>query len=160
METELKLQIAPANVGTFRRLALLKQFATAKPATRLLRNAYFDTPALHLEEHGMELRVRRVDRVSIQTLEAVEQAAKAGLHRRREWEARVAGPLPELASRIALVEAGSTWEKVLRAPGLAPRSGADLRQRSQAHDLESAIGAGGGGRTGARPGRVEAGRQA
>lgn len=119
METELKLLIASADVAAFRRLALLKQFATAKPSTRWLRNTYFDTPELHLKEHSMELRVRRVGRVSIQTLKACGQAAAAGLHQRQEWEARVAGPLPELASLIALVGAGSTWEKVLSAPGLA-----------------------------------------
>jgi len=131
VETELKLLIAPADVAKFRRLALLKQFATAKPVTRLLRNTYFDTPDRHLKEHGVELRVRRVGRVSIQTLKAVGQAA-AGLHQRQEWEARVAGPLPELASLIALVGAGSAWAKVLGAPGLArslaPIFGSEVRR--------------------------------
>lgn len=132
METELKLLIAPADVAAFRRLALLKQLATAKPATRLLRNTYFDTPELHLKEHGMELRVRRVGRVSVQTLKAVGRAAEAGLHQRQEWEARVAGPLPELASLIALVGAGSTWARLLSAPalaqGLAPIFGSEVRR--------------------------------
>jgi len=118
METELKLLIAPADVVAFRRLALLKQLATARPATRLLRTTYFDTPDLDLRDHGMELRVRRAGRVSIQTLKAGGQAA-AGLHRREEWETRVAGPLPELTSLIALAGAGSTWEKVLGAEGVA-----------------------------------------
>ncbi len=131
MEIELKLLIAPADVAKFRRLALLKQFATAKPVTRLLRNTYFDTPDRHLKEHGVELRVRRVGRVSIQTLKAVGQAA-AGLHQRQEWEARIAGPLPELASLIALVGAGSAWAKVLGAPGLArslaPIFGSEVRR--------------------------------
>jgi inorganic triphosphatase YgiF len=118
METELKLLIAPADVAAFRRLALLKQLATSKPVTRLLRNTHFDTPELHLREHGMELRVRRVGRVSLQTLKADGQAVHAGLHRRQEWEARVAGPLPELASLIALVGPRSTWKKILAKPGL------------------------------------------
>ena len=94
METELKLLIAPADVAAFRRVALLKQFAIAKPVTRLLRNTYFDTPELHLKEHGMELRVRRVGRVATQTLKAVGQAAEAGLHQRQACETRVTGPLP------------------------------------------------------------------
>lgn len=119
METELKLLIATADVAALRRLALLKQSSTPKPATRLLRSTYFDTPELHLKQHGMELRVRRVGRVSVQTLKAVGRAAEAGLHQRPEWEARVAGLRPELASLIALVGAGSPWEKVLSAPGLA-----------------------------------------
>jgi inorganic triphosphatase YgiF len=132
METELKLLIAPDDVAAFRRLPLLTQLATARPATRLLRNTYFDTPELHLKEHGMELRVRRVGRVSVQTLKAVGREAEAGLHRRQEWEARVAGPLPELASLIVLVGAGSPWEVLLSAPGLAqglaPIFGSEVRR--------------------------------
>lgn len=132
MEAELKLLIAPADVAAFRRLALLKQFATAKPATRLLRNTYFDTPELRLKEHGMELRVRRVGRVATQTLKAVGQAAEAGLHQRQEWQTRVTGPLPELAALMPLVGAGSPWEKVLGIPGLAqglaPIFGSEVRR--------------------------------
>lgn len=121
METELKLLIAPADVAPFRRLALLKQLATAKPATRLLHNTYFDTPELLLQQHGLQLRVRRVGRVAIQTLKTAGQAAEAGLHQRQEWEARVAGLQPELESLIEGVEAGSAWQKLLCAPGLAQR---------------------------------------
>ncbi len=118
METELKLLIAPADVAAFRRLALLTPLATAKPFTRLLRTTYFDTPGLYLKHHGMELRVRRVGRVSIQTLKAGGQVA-AGLHQRQEWEARVAGLQPELAPLMAQVGAGSSWEKTLCVPRLA-----------------------------------------
>ena len=118
METELRLLIASADIAAFRRIALLKQFGIDKPVTRLLRNTYFDTAELHLKKHGMELRVRRIGRVSVQTLKAVGHTAEAGLHRRQEWEARVAGPLPELQSLIATVGANSTWEKVLGRPGL------------------------------------------
>ena len=132
METELKLLIAPADVATFRRLALLKQFATGKPVTRLLRHTYFDTPDRSLKDHGMELRVRRVGRVSIQTLKAAGQAAAAGLHMRQEWETHVDGPLPELGLLVALVGAGSTSGKVLSAPrvatGLAPIFGSEIRR--------------------------------
>ncbi len=60
METEPKVLIAPVEVAAVRRLALLTQFAAAKPTTRLLRNTYFDTPELHLKQRGMELRVRRM----------------------------------------------------------------------------------------------------
>lgn len=132
VETELKLLIAPSDVAAFRRLALLKQFAVARPATRLLRNTYFDTPELSLREHGMELRVRRVGRVAIQTLKAAGRAAGAGLHQRQEWETRVAGPLPELAALIMLVGVGSAWDKVLGMPGLAqglaPVFGSEVRR--------------------------------
>jgi inorganic triphosphatase YgiF len=132
METELKLLLAPADVAAFRRLALLQQLATGKPVTRWLRNTYFDTPELRLKEHGMELRVRRVGREATQTLKACGQAAAAGLHQRQEWETRVTGPLPELASLLALVGVGFPGEKVLRAPrlaqGLKPIFGSDVRR--------------------------------
>lgn len=118
METELRLLIAPADVVAFSRLALLKQWATGRPATRLLRNSYFDTPDLLLKSHGMELRVRRVGRLAVQTLKADGRVA-SGLHQRQEWETRVAGPQPDLAPLRALVGAGSPWDKVLRLPGLA-----------------------------------------
>ena len=125
METELKLLIAPADVAALRRLAMLKQLATAKPASRLLRTTYFDTPELLLAQQGMELRVRRIGRVSMQTLKAGSQVATAGLHQRQEWEARVAGARPELASLIAQVSrvarggVGPMWHKVISMPGLA-----------------------------------------
>jgi inorganic triphosphatase YgiF len=132
METELKLLIAPTDVAAFRRLALLKQFAVTKPATRLLSNTYFDTPELYLKDHGMELRVRRVGRVATQTLKAVGEAAQAGLHQRQEWETRVSGPLPELAALMTMVGAGSCWERVLGTPGLAqylaPIFGSEVRR--------------------------------
>jgi triphosphatase len=132
VETELKLLLAPADVAAFRRLALLKQLATGKPVTRLLRSTYFDTPELHLKKHGLALRVRRVGRTATQTLKAFWQAAQAGLHQRQEWETRVTGPQPELAALMALVGAGSPWEKVLRTPSLAqsltPIFGSDVRR--------------------------------
>jgi inorganic triphosphatase YgiF len=132
METELKLLIAPDDAPAFRRLALLKKFAAAKPVTRLLRNTYFDTPDLDLKSHGMELRVRRVGDVSIQTLKAGGPANEAGLHQRYEWETRVDGLLPELGSLIALIRAGSTLKKVISGPGvakgLAPVFSSDIRR--------------------------------
>jgi len=118
MEVELKLLLAPADVAAFRRLALLKQFAVSKPYSRKLRSTYFDTPALRLREHGMELRVRRAGRDWIETLKAGGHAM-AGLHERQEWEARVHGPQPDLEALAARVVADSKWKKVLTAPGLA-----------------------------------------
>ena len=118
MEIELKLLLAPADVAAFRRLALLQQFAVCKPYSQKLHSTYFDTPALRLKEHGMELRVRRAGRDWIETLKAGGHAT-AGLHERQEWETRVDGPQPDLEALAALVVAGSKWEKVLTAPALA-----------------------------------------
>lgn len=91
----------------------------------------------------MELRVRRVGRIATQTLKGDGQAAEAGLHQRQEWETRVNGLLPELASLMTLVEAGSTWEKVLGTPGLAqgPAPIFDSEVRPTVWKLRSAEGA-------------------
>lgn len=64
------------------------------------------------------MRVRQVGRRVIQTLKAGGQMA-AGLHQRQEWEARIAGPPPDLPNLIALVEAGSACQKALCRPRLA-----------------------------------------
>ena len=63
MEVELKLLLMPADVAAFRRLAMLPQWAVDKPHLQKFSTTYFDTPALRLKEHGMELRVRRAGRL-------------------------------------------------------------------------------------------------
>jgi triphosphatase len=128
METELKLLIAPADVAVFRRLALLRELAVAKPVTHVQRTTYFDTPQLRLKEHQMELRVRRIGRVFIQTLKADGQAA-AGLHQRQEWEVRPPSGQPQVEPLIALVGANSTWAKVLGScQSLAPIFNSEVRR--------------------------------
>lgn len=114
MKVELKLLLMPADAAAFRRLALLAQCAVDKPHLQKLSTTYFDTPALRLKEHGMELRVRRAGRVWTETLKAGGRAI-AGLPRRQEWEARIDGPKPDLAALAALVQSGSEWAKVLTA---------------------------------------------
>jgi inorganic triphosphatase YgiF len=121
MEIELKLLIDPADMPAFRRLALLEQFAMAQPATRRLKNTYYDTPERFLRAHGLELRVRRVGRVATQTLKAVGPAVQGGLHQRPEWETRVSSAQPELGLLTTLVGAGSAWEIALGNPGLTQR---------------------------------------
>jgi len=98
-------------VTAFRRLALLRQLTTDKPHSDKLCSTYFDTPELHLNGHGMELRVRRAGAVWIETLKAGGHPS-AGLYQRHEWETRVAGPQPNLAALAALVGAGSKWHRV------------------------------------------------
>ena len=118
MEVELKLLLMPADAAAFCGLALLAQCAVHKPHLQNLSTTYFDTPALRLKEHGMELRVRRAGRVWTETLKAGRHAV-AGLPERQQWEARIDGPKPDLAALAALVPKGSEWAKVLKAPSLA-----------------------------------------
>ena len=122
MEVELKLLLMSADAVAFRRLALLPQLAVGKPQTQRLSTTHFDTPALRLKEHGMELRVRRAGRVWTETLKAGGRVI-AGLPQRQEWEARIDGPRPDLAALAALVQRGSEWAKVLTAPALAQSLG-------------------------------------
>lgn len=118
MEVELKLLLMPADAAAFPRLAMLPQCAVDKQRLQKFSTTYFDTPALLLKEHGMELRVRRAGRLWTQTLRATGRAI-AGLPQRQEWEASIDGPRPNLAALAALVHKGSNWEKVLTAPTLA-----------------------------------------
>jgi inorganic triphosphatase YgiF len=122
MEVELKLLLMPADAAAFRRLAMLPQWAVGKPHLQKFSTTYFDTPALRLKEHGMELRVRRAGRLWTETLKAGGRAI-AGLPQRQEWEASIDGPRPNLAALAALVQRGSNWEKVLTAPALAQGMG-------------------------------------
>ena len=123
MEVELKLSLAPTDVAAFRRIALLRQFTTEHPHSDKLCSTYFDTPQFHLKRQGMELRVRRAGGEWIETLKAGGHAS-AGLYQRKEWEARIEGPQPDLAALVALVAARSKWHRVLTEPalvnGLAP----------------------------------------
>jgi inorganic triphosphatase YgiF len=118
METELKLSIAPGDVAALRRLALLKDLAVRPPVTRLLRTTYFDTPKLKLAAQGLELRVRRSGRSSVQTLKTVA-APGASLHQRHEWASRVAGTQPRLDVLFDMVGADTVPGHVITERGLA-----------------------------------------
>ena len=126
MEFSLTLLLQPADVAAFRRLALLKQYAVDKSHSRQLSGTYFDTSELHLKEHGMALCVRRAGRGWIAILTAGGGVA-TGLHQRRQWELRVAGPRPDLAALAALVEPSSMWGEGTRCARAGERAGADVR---------------------------------
>ena len=118
MEVELKLLLAPSDVAAFRRLNLLQRCAVRKPRTRRLNSTYFDTPALDLHRHGLELRVRRESGQWVQTLKTSDRPA-SGLHQRGEWEARVAGSAPDLTTLCAAVAGDTEAAQLLRQPTLA-----------------------------------------
>lgn len=117
MEIELKLLLRPQDAAALRELPLLHQYA-AGPARELqMSDTYFDTSRHQLKEAGAGLRVRRSDGEFIQTLKAGGDA-NAGLHRRYEWESKVAGPQPDLAALRAMVDRKAPWSKLLRAPSI------------------------------------------
>lgn len=120
MEVELKLSTDEAGAAALRRHPRVEQHALARPVRRQMTSLYFDTPELHLRQHGLGLRVRRAAGRWTQTLKS-EGSASGGLHRREEWESRVAEPRPDLAALRLLLPHDSAWDAALAAPGLAER---------------------------------------
>lgn len=92
-EIELKLALAPEDVGRFKRHASLRG---RKPSRRKLLSLYFDTPDFALSRQAMALRLRRVGYHWIQTVKA-EAASVGALTTRPEWETQVSGNRPDLA---------------------------------------------------------------
>ena len=88
VETELKLRIAPEQLASLKRHALLKTYSITRPVTRRLQNIYYDTPKLDLHKSEMALRLRHTGRQWLQTLKG-GGSMQAGLHRRNEWEVPV-----------------------------------------------------------------------
>lgn len=95
IETELKLLVASRDVARLRRHPLFQQ-AKHVPA-RKLYSVYYDTPDLELWRAGLTLRLRRRSGHWVQTIKGGGGVA-AGLHRRMEIEAEVAGPLPDFSA--------------------------------------------------------------
>jgi inorganic triphosphatase YgiF len=118
METELKLLVKQQAQQQLREHPLLKKYAASEPHVEHIRGTYFDTPDLALRQHNANLRVRHIDQAWVQTLKASERSAIGGLHQRHEWEARVSGPHPELASLRKLVGKKTPWARVLRSTSL------------------------------------------
>lgn len=99
-ELELKLRLAPQHLKRLSRHPLVAGLAYDKPILRKLHGAYYDTPGFALRSAGYALRVRRVGRHWVQTAKGEGRVA-AGLHERCEWEAEVAGPVPDLTKLSA-----------------------------------------------------------
>ena len=108
-ETELKLRLAPSDVGRFRRSPALANSVCTEVD---IDNVYFDTRDRLLQRHRMALRVRQIGRRWLQTLKS--DGIGGALSRRGEWEtparvvrghghfdlARLAqSPLPELLAK-------------------------------------------------------------
>jgi triphosphatase len=81
-ETELKLQLAAADVDRVRQSAALSQSACSEVD---IDNVYYDTRDLLLRRHRMSLRVRQVGRRWVQTLKA-DSKSSGTVARRGEWE--------------------------------------------------------------------------
>lgn len=95
MEIELKCRLPPSAVAPLLRHPALAAVARGRPRGQRLYSVYYDTPDLALSRHKLALRVRREGRRRwTQTVKAEGRVA-GGLHQRSEWEAPVAGGLPD-----------------------------------------------------------------
>jgi triphosphatase len=110
LESELKLRISQAALAKLRRSGGLREYSVGRPVTRRLYNVYYDTPTQQLRKSGMALRLRRVGRDWLQTMKD-SGTVQAGLHQRREWEARVAGPQLDFSASGEV-----KWDQLLPKP--------------------------------------------
>lgn len=118
METELKLELDPADSNRFRHNPIIKELADGKARQEELIAIYFDTPDFLLRQHGAGLRVRKIQGRWIQTLKA-GGSVKGGLHERHEWESPVGGAVPELKQFAATADMDGSLTTLLKRSSIA-----------------------------------------
>lgn len=85
LEQEIKLQVADHSVVDLAEIDCIKPYWNATLVTQRLVSTYFDTPDLYLIQHGVGLRLRKVENQWLQTVKCTGQV-QDGLHQREEWE--------------------------------------------------------------------------
>ena len=124
-EIELKLT-APADVLTaVRSHPAVTAVARGRPRTTQLSTTYYDTPKRDLAAAGVALRLRRAGDRWLQTVKGAGKNA-AGLHRRAEFEWRLAAPRLDRAKL-----AGTPWRKLFEGKGAYRRVFATEVRRSE-----------------------------
>ena len=100
METELKLQVPPAQLERIRQHPMLAELAADGAQEHHLVDTYYDTAGHDLWKQGLTLRVREDGGAWIQTVKTAA-ATSPGLHERGEWECALpdATPQPALLAR-------------------------------------------------------------
>ena len=86
------LELPPANLAALKKVPLLRALKALGRATEV--SVYFDTDKRKLRKNGLMLRVRRVGDKYVQTIKA---SGNAGLFKRDEWQAEIAGEEPDLS---------------------------------------------------------------
>ncbi len=85
MEIELKLLVAPEDLGRIEHHPALRELRRSAAHSERLATVYYDTPEFDLARDGVALRVRRTGDRWVQTLKA-DGNAVGGLHARDELE--------------------------------------------------------------------------
>jgi inorganic triphosphatase YgiF len=84
-EIELRLTLDPIDAARMARLPLLQRLSSGKPASRILKSIYYDTPNADLRSAQLTLRLRRLGRGWVQTIKE-DGATAGGFHLRTENE--------------------------------------------------------------------------
>jgi inorganic triphosphatase YgiF len=103
-ELELKFEIAPAQLPTFKKIPSIRALKNPPRRTREI-SVYFDTDKHKLHKNGLLLRVRRIGKRYIQTIKATTNSR---LFERAEWETEIEGNEPDLS-----IAAGTALEPLL-----------------------------------------------
>ncbi|NNG25598.1 CYTH and CHAD domain-containing protein [Telluria aromaticivorans] len=121
METELKLQVPPAQLDQIRQHPMLAAQAFDGAHEHQLVDTYYDTAGHDLWKRGLTLRVRESAGAWIQTVKTAA-ATSPGLHERGEWECALpnATPQPALLARQIKPAALSTLLSRVEAGQLEP----------------------------------------
>ena len=95
-ETELKLELSPADLTRLKRAKTVQTLKTGRPVSKAMSSVYYDTPGFDLYRADTVLRVRQVGRTFKQTAKTGGDRS-AGLFIRAEVEHPLGGPEPDLS---------------------------------------------------------------
>ena len=126
-EIELKLTASPAALAAVPAHPAITAAAGGRARTTHMISTYYDTPERELAAAGVTLRLRQAGRQWLQTVKGAGGAA-AGLHRRTEFEWRLAQP------RVDAVKLARTpWRKLFaqHASHCKPVFATAVRRRAQ-----------------------------
>src|SRR5215472_3887750 len=126
-EIELKLTASPTALAAVPAHPAIAKAAGGRARTTNLLSTYYDTPGRELAAAGVTLRLRRAGRQWLQTVKG-DGGAAAGLHRRTEFEWRVAQPRVDAAKL-----ASTPWRKLFaeHVPHCRPVFATAVRRRAQ-----------------------------